>query len=92
LDRIPFIVLFGIATSVELFHERLSRAATRCLQGAQFDVEQASKTLEKVFRQVVGGCDSPLFLGAGLVTALIERQYDHVQSLQAFISALKVRF
>lgn len=91
MDRIPFIVLFGIATSVELFHERLPRAATRCLQGAQFDVEQASITLENVFRQAVGGCESPLLLGSGFVTALIERQHDHVQSLQTFANAVKVR-
>jgi origin recognition complex subunit 3 len=76
MDRIPFVLLFGIATSVELFHERLSRAASSCLFGAQFDVEQTSSLL--------------LRLGPLLVSTLMERQQDHVQSVQSFIAALKV--
>jgi hypothetical protein len=91
LDRIPFLVLFGIATSVELFYERLPRAATRCLHGSQFEVEQTNKTLEKVFENVVARDDAPLLLGPGFVAALIERQNDHAQIMQAFVSALKVR-
>jgi origin recognition complex subunit 3 len=83
-------LLFGIATSVELFHERLSRAASRCLSGAQFDVEQTSSILENIFLKVVAGSEAPLRLGPVLVSSLIERQHNHVQSIQAFISSLKV--
>lgn len=90
LDRIPFVLLFGIATSVELFHERLSRAATRCMLGAQFDVARTSSTLELVFQKVVAGRQAPLRLGPGVVSMLMERQHDHVQSVQAFVSALQV--
>jgi origin recognition complex subunit 3 len=91
MDRIPFALLFGIATSVELFNERLPRAASRCLHGAQFDVEQTSAVLENVFQKVIAGPEAPLRLGPELVTSLIERQYDDVQSIQAFTAALKVR-
>jgi origin recognition complex subunit 3 len=90
IDRIPFVVLFGIATSVELFHERLPRGSIRCIHGAQFDVEQTSDTLEKVFQKAVASCEAPLLLGHGMITLLLERQQEHVQSLQAFVSALKV--
>ena len=90
LDRIPFVVLFGIATSVELFHERLPGGAVRCLHGTQFNVEQTSETLQKVFQKAVGSCKAPLLLGHGIITLLLERQQDYVQSLQAFVSALKV--
>lgn len=89
-NRIPFILLFGIATSVELFNERLSRAASRCLHGAQFDVEQTSSLLERIFLKAVAGVDTPLRLSSSVVSSLIERQYDHVQSVQSFITALKV--
>ncbi|TAQ86545.1 hypothetical protein B7494_g5143 [Chlorociboria aeruginascens] len=92
LDRIPFVLLFGIATSVDLFHERLSRAATRCLYGPQFDVEQTSSILERIFLKVIAGAAAPLRLGPGLISSLIERQHDHVQSVQAFIGALKYAY
>lgn len=90
MDRIPFLLLFGVATSVELFQERLSRAATRSLYGAQFDVEQTSSILETIFLKVIAGPDAPLSLGPGILSSLMQRQNDHVQSVQAFIGALKV--
>ncbi|KAL2065095.1 hypothetical protein VTL71DRAFT_4235 [Oculimacula yallundae] len=91
-DRIPFILLFGIATSVDLFHERLSRAASRSLEGRQFDVEQTSSQLERIFEKAVAGAEAPLRLGAKLVSELIERQEDHVQSVQSFVEALKYSY
>jgi origin recognition complex subunit 3 len=90
LDRISFVTLFGIATSIELFHERLPRSAILCLEGAQFDVEQTSKTLRTIFQSVIAGPNVRLRLGAGFITTLLERQHDNVQSLQTFIAALKV--
>jgi len=92
MDRIPFVLLFGIATSVDLFHERLSRAASRCLYGAQFDVQQTSSIVESIFQGVVAGSKAALRLGPELVSNLIERQSDHVQSVQAFTASLKVGF
>ncbi|KAK0118781.1 hypothetical protein ONS95_007663 [Cadophora gregata] len=88
-DRIPFVLLFGVATSVELFHERLSRTASRSLVGRQFDVEQTSSLLERIFEKAVSGGKAPLRLGSKLVAELIERQEDHVQSVQSFVVALK---
>jgi origin recognition complex subunit 3 len=90
MDRIPFVLLYGIATSVELFNERLSRAASRCLYGVQFDVEQTSSVLESVFQKVIAGSKASLRLGPELTSSIMERQHDHVQSIQAFTAALKV--
>ncbi|KAH8815106.1 origin recognition complex subunit 3 N-terminus-domain-containing protein [Xylogone sp. PMI_703] len=92
LDRIPFVLLFGVATSVEFFRERLPRKAARCLYGAEFNVEHASSILERLFQKVVSGTKVPLRIGAGLVSCLMERQSDHIQSVQAFISALKYAY
>lgn len=90
MDRIPFVLLFGIATSVEIFHERLSRAASRCLYGSEFDVEQTSSLLERIFQKAVAGSEATLRLGPAFVSNLMERQQEHVQSVQSFTSALKV--
>ncbi|KAH7416938.1 origin recognition complex subunit 3 N-terminus-domain-containing protein [Cadophora sp. MPI-SDFR-AT-0126] len=91
-DRIPFVLLFGIATSVDLFHERLSQAASRSLEGRQFDVEQTSSLLERIFEKAVSGGEASLRLGSKLVAELIERQEDHVQSVQSFVGALKYSY
>jgi origin recognition complex subunit 3 len=90
MDRIPFVLLFGVATSLDLFHERLSKSASRFLDGVQFDVEQTCSLLERVFQKTIAGSEAPLRLGSVLVSGLMERQLDHVQSVQSFIAALKV--
>lgn len=89
-NRIPFTLLFGIATSLDLFQERLPRAATRSLHGAQFDVEQTSSLVERIFKKVLTGGHAPLRLSTSLVTSMMERQQEHAQSVQSFTAALKV--
>ncbi|KAE9381721.1 origin recognition complex subunit [Stipitochalara longipes BDJ] len=91
-DRIPFVLLFGIATSLDLFRERLQSSASRLLDGMQFDIEQTSSLVEKIFQKAVAGSGVPLRLGSGLISSLMERQYDHVQSVQSFIAALKYAY
>jgi origin recognition complex subunit 3 len=90
IGRIEFILLFGIATSVDMFYERLPTAAIRCLHGQKFDVECAEEAQESVFAASVGATDSSIRLGPALTQSLLERQKQHVQSVQAFTSALKV--
>ena len=84
------MLLFGIATSLDLFRERLPSSASRLLNGVQFDVEQTSSLLERIFQKAVAGYEVPLRLGSGLVSGLMERQDDHIQSVQSFVAALKV--
>jgi origin recognition complex subunit 3 len=60
------------------------------LYGAQFYVERTESVLESVFQKVIAGVESPLRLGPEFVSNMIERQHDHVQSVQAFTAALKV--
>lgn len=89
-DRIQFDVLFGIATSVELFQARLLKSTARQLRGAQFDVVQADSVLERVVKAAVAATDAALRIGPTLLQSLIERQRGQVAGIQAFISALKV--
>ncbi|KAI9802243.1 MAG: hypothetical protein M1825_002964 [Sarcosagium campestre] len=97
LDRIPFVLLFGIATSVDIFHDKFSRSAIRCMSGRKFDVESAQETLESVVTNVFHVEDpgdsstEPLFLipGASLSSLLLDRQKDHLQSIHAFVAGLK---
>lgn len=85
--RIPFVLLFGIETSIELFQAKLSRSAVRCLQGKQFDLEQVD--VEEMFLSLHRD-SSGLYLGPALSGVLLDRQKDYIQSPLAFIQALKV--
>ncbi|KAJ4394742.1 Origin recognition complex subunit 3 [Gnomoniopsis smithogilvyi] len=91
-DRISFTLLFGIATSVELFQARLLKSTSQCLYGAQFDVVQMSSILESVFKCAVAHQSCPLKLGPVFLGSLVERQQSQVAGIQLFISSLKYAY
>ncbi|KAI0842085.1 origin recognition complex subunit 3 N-terminus-domain-containing protein [Hypoxylon sp. FL0890] len=92
LDRIPFALLFGVATSVELFQARLLKSTCQCLYGDQFDVEQSTSIIEKIFKAAIAHSEVPLRLGASLVHSLLDRQRDQVSSIPVFVSSLKYAY
>ena len=61
----------------------------RCMQGRVFDVERAEDSLGRVLGVSVGR-SSRLRPGPSLTDAMLERQRDHTQNVQAFVGALKV--
>ncbi|KAI1006129.1 hypothetical protein K3495_g2092 [Podosphaera aphanis] len=91
-DRIPFHLIIGIGTSLELFYDRIPRAASRCLSGRLFEVEQTSSLLERIFLQAVAGATAPLRLSPDLIRALLEWLEDHPLGIQDFVSALKYAY
>ena len=89
-DRIPFVLLFGIATSIDNLQQRLSQRAVRYMQGRQFNVDQADKILEQIFFATTGGENAPLRLGASLSDMLLQRHREHILCVQDFIDAVQV--
>ncbi|KAF2846840.1 hypothetical protein T440DRAFT_220379 [Plenodomus tracheiphilus IPT5] len=92
LDRIPFVLLFGIATSAESFEERLSGNSLRYLEGEKFDVIQSDDIIEKLFRATVANTDTRLCIGPTLCRRMLDRQKDHVQNTQDFCDGLKYAY
>lgn len=92
LDRIPFVLLLGIATSLEIFHDKLPKATIRMMQGEKFDVQRAEECLAKIFDDAMLGEQSVLRLGPSVCRFLVERQKNHTQSIQTFVSALKYAY
>ncbi|KAK3299014.1 origin recognition complex subunit 3 N-terminus-domain-containing protein [Chaetomium fimeti] len=90
--RIQFDLLFGVATSVELFQARLLKSTARQLYGAQFDVVQANSVLDSVIKSAVAGTQAKLRIGPSLLRSLVERQQDQVAGIQVFISSLKYAY
>ncbi|XP_044714923.1 origin recognition complex subunit [Hirsutella rhossiliensis] len=89
---IPFTLLFGIATSVELLQARLLKSACHLMYGAQFDCVQTGTILETVFKGAVAAGDVPLQLGAPLLRNMLDRQHEQIAGIQAFISSLKYAY
>ncbi|KAK5134398.1 hypothetical protein LTR08_006578 [Meristemomyces frigidus] len=90
-DRIPFVCLFSVATSVELLQQRLSNAAVKRLDGKVFDVAPSGDVLEQIFEAITDS-DAPLFLGSGPIGAALERQKDYIQSSDSFVDAIKYAY
>ncbi|KAK7908012.1 origin recognition complex subunit [Apiospora marii] len=92
LDRIPFKLLFGVATSVELFQARLLKSTCQLLYGRQFDVEQADTIVEKIFQTAVAHVDAPLRIGPVSLQMILARQRDQAAGIPVFVSSLKYAY
>lgn len=89
-DRITFALIFGIATSIDLFQARLLKSACRYLYGEQFDVALSSTILSRILKVAVAATEVAVRIGPVLLSMLLERQRGQVAGIEAFISSLKV--
>lgn len=92
LDRIPFVLLFGIATSADSFEDRLSGQSLRHLEGQRFDVTQSDDVVEKLFSATVASLDNRLFIGPQLCRRMLDRQKDYVQNVEDFCDGLRYAY
>lgn len=92
LDRLPFILLFGIATSAENFEDRLAGKTSGFLEGQKFDVTQSDEIIERLFGATVASTDARLRIGPNLSRRMLDRQKDHVQNVQDFVDGLKYAY
>lgn len=90
-DRIPFLLIFEIATSIELFQEKLSRQTICHLQGTAFEGRDASEILDVLFKSATTREGTKgLWIGSGASKLLLDRQTEHIPSANSFITSLKV--
>ncbi|OAA63681.1 origin recognition complex subunit [Niveomyces insectorum RCEF 264] len=95
-DRIPFVLLFGVATSVDLFHARLPKQAAHRLAASPshscFDVAPSAAVLDRLVRRAVAAADVPLRLGPNLLRTMAERQDEQVAGISVFSDSLKYAY
>ncbi|KAK3675857.1 Origin recognition complex subunit 3 [Recurvomyces mirabilis] len=89
-DRIPFVCLFNIATDVDAL-QRLSRSAMKCLDGKLFDVAPSGEAVEQVLETIITS-KSSLWLGAGLISMVLERQSDYIQSIGTLVDSVQYAY
>lgn len=90
-DRIPFVLLFSVATSVDFLQQRLSREAIKCLDGRLFDVAPSGDVLEQIL-DTITSTDPPIYIGPTVMGMALERQSDYIQSIDSFVDALKYAY
>ena len=96
IDRIPFVLLFGIATSIDALQEKLSRNTIRQIRGIKFEGAHYDNTAKLIFDAATwsegGSADDflPLYFGPEVSRMFLERQQEVWSSTQGLIRALKV--
>lgn len=91
LDRIPFTVLLGISTSVELFEGRLPRSCVSLLQGRHFEVQEAGNCVDRLYDALQADPNGKLWLGRNITSTLFEKASDFFQTPEAFSRMVKVK-
>lgn len=64
----------------------------RYLNGKQFDVIQSDEIIEKLFRATVARGNTEPHIGPALCRRVLDRQSDHVQSVQDFVDGIKYAY
>jgi len=90
-DRIPFVCLLSIATSVDFLQQRLSKAAVQSLDGRMFDLAPAREAVEQVFETLTDS-GAILWIGPTLAGMALERQNDYIQSSESFVDAVQYAY
>ncbi|KAJ5577821.1 uncharacterized protein N7459_006785 [Penicillium hispanicum] len=92
LDRIPFTVLLGISTSVELFEGRLPRSCVSLLQGKHFEVQEAGNCVDRIYETLQTDPNGKLWLGRNITSTLFEKASDYFQTPEAFSRMVKYAY
>jgi origin recognition complex subunit 3 len=90
-NRVPFVLLMSIATSIDSLQQRLSRSAIRCLDGQLIDLTTGDDERERTVEALVQ--DEPLvWIGADLLSLMLERQSDYIQSNESLVRAVRYEY
>ena len=75
-DRIPFVLLLGIATTVDLFESRLSKSTVRLLDAQVFEVGSKKDLLYAVYAAAQHSFESVVSFGPAVIIILQEMAQD----------------
>ncbi|KAJ6257657.1 hypothetical protein Dda_7444 [Drechslerella dactyloides] len=92
LPKIPFVILLGVATSEDLFYEKIPHFIRSLLRGDRFDVQRFEQSMEQVFNEAVLSPRSLLKLGPRVADLMFERQKDFTRSVGTFLTELKYAY
>jgi origin recognition complex subunit 3 len=83
------VLLFGVATAIDVFQDRLQQSTIRCLAGSSFKAVQSQELLERIFAATIVGSSVPFRIGPDLISAILKRPKENIQSPNEFIDAFQ---
>lgn len=86
-DRIPFVLLFGISTSIDIFKDKLSLGITSRLRIVEFSTDHVDS--EHIFQATISPKISCPWLGPNISRAILQRGDDQAKGISYFSQALK---
>ena len=92
IDRIPIVLLFGVATTIELFEARLPRAVFQNLDAEVFDVSPSEDSFYKLYQCVQDDESAKLWLSQAISSILLERSKDQDDTTENFVRSICYTF
>lgn len=86
-DRIPFVLLFGISTSIDIFKDKLSLDISSRLRSVEFGTDCVDS--EQIFQATISPKISCPWLGPNISRAIFQRGDDQAKGISYFSQALK---
>ncbi|KAF9390798.1 Origin recognition complex subunit 3 [Mortierella sp. AD011] len=90
LDRIPFVFLMGLATSIDALHQSLPKSVLSLLQTRKFQMQQSSECLTAVIEDLFIHAKVGLMVGPLPLKQLIDQFMHYNFSIGGFVANLKV--
>ena len=88
-DRIPFVLILGIATTIELFEIRLSRSILRLLDAQTFELTDRTISYHDLFTAAQGRDYRGLIFGRGVCKLLYDRSEDQDATVKNFVDGIR---
>ena len=83
------MLLFSVATSIDLFEEKFSQSTSKFLYGARFNLAQID--IDVLFKAaVIHEHPQSILIGPGPSSLILQRHKDYIQSSIDFVRTLKV--
>ncbi|KAF9101100.1 Origin recognition complex subunit 3 [Mortierella sp. AM989] len=89
LDRIPFVFLMGLATSIDALHQSLPKSALSLLQTRKFQMQQSSECLTAIIEDLFIHANVTLMVGPLPLKQLIDQFMHYNFSIGGFVANLK---
>lgn len=86
-DRIPFVLLFGISTSIDSFKDKLSLGVTSHLRSMEFSTDPVDS--EHIFQAIISPKISCPWLGPNISRAILHPGNDQARGISYFSRSLK---
>ncbi|KAK9447586.1 origin recognition complex subunit 3 N-terminus-domain-containing protein [Limtongia smithiae] len=88
-DRLPFVLLLGVATTLPIFNTKLPKWAIRMIDFKCFDVLRTDSSLSALIDGIMLSPETPFLVGPRLFRSLLKRYNAQTRRLETFTQAIQ---